>query len=121
VGGIIPIATGVAYGIKQRGAAEHVWCFIGDMAYMTGVFHESLQYARYNELPITFVVEDNELSTNTPTLRSWGVEPTDEAEGLPRVGHILQLQKVTQIHPYILYYRYERKYPHVGVGKFIYF
>lgn len=63
VGGIIPIAVGLAM------AGERVWCFIGDMSSTTGIFHECVKYATGEKLPITFVVEDNGFSVNTPTKR----------------------------------------------------
>lgn len=61
VGGIIPVAVGLAM------AGERVWCFVGDMSSTTGIFHECVKYATGHKLPITFVVEDNGRSVNTPT------------------------------------------------------
>mgnify|MGYP001612041203 CR=1 FL=1 len=100
VGGILPIAVGVAAGIKRRGGSERVWCFIGDMAATTGIFHESVQYADGHDLPIQFVVEDNGWSTDTPTVEAWGTTP-------PR----LRSRR----------YRYTRVWPHVNSGKFVAF
>ena len=40
--------------------------------YETGVFHECYKYAKNFKLPLEFVVEDNNLSTNTPTKSAWG-------------------------------------------------
>ena len=67
VGGILPIACGLAAG----GAS--VWCFVGDMTASTGLYKEATQYALGHNLPVTFVVEDNGLSTNTPTEEAWGL------------------------------------------------
>src|ERR1700675_3846186 len=39
VGGIIPIALGVALGIKRSGGTNHVHCFMGDMTSETGIAH----------------------------------------------------------------------------------
>ncbi len=99
VGGIIPIAVGVALGIKRRGGTEKVWCFIGDMAAETGISHESAKYAYLNELPITFIIEDNGYSVDTPTREAWG--QGGECE--------------------IIRYEYKRVYPHVGAGAWITF
>ena len=74
VGGSIPIALGVAMAIKRRGGAEKVWCFVGDMASEMGFFHECQKYARRNDLSITFVIEDNGLSTTSPTQEAWGLK-----------------------------------------------
>lgn len=103
VGGIIPIALGVAAGIKRKGTGERVWCFIGDMAALTGIFHEAKRFARGHNLPITFVVEDNGLSTDTPTQEAWG-ELSGQNGGC-----------------YVTHYGYKRKWPHVNTGKFVTF
>lgn len=100
VGGILPIALGVAMGIQRNGGTERVWVFVGDMAAQTGVFHEFRYYARGHDLPIHIVIEDNGLSTNTPTKESWGTR-----SGLAPVD----------------YYAYRRTFPHVGVGTFVTF
>ena len=103
VGGMLPIAVGVAAGIQRRGDAEHAWVFLGDMAATTGIFHEAVQYADGHSLPITFVVEDNGLSTDTPTAACWNRPMT-----LP-------------MSPRVRSYRYERTWPHVNSGVFVTF
>jgi len=109
VGGICPISVGVAMAIKQRNIntssymfTEHVWCFIGDMASEMGIFHECLKYSERNNLPITFIIEDNGLGVNTPTEHSWGMCLFDKKDFLKR-------------------HRYTRIMPHSGVGKWIKF
>lgn len=72
VGGICPIAVGVSAAIKRKGEKRRVWCFVGDMSACTGAYHEATLYAQCNRLPVEFIVEDNGLSTNTPTLKAWG-------------------------------------------------
>ncbi len=66
MGGMLPIACGLAAG------GEKVWCFVGDMCASTGAFQDAYKYARRNALSVTFVIEDNWLSTNTPTAKAWG-------------------------------------------------
>ena len=46
VGGSIPIALGVAMSLKRKMESKRVFCFIGDMTYETGIFHEAYKYAR---------------------------------------------------------------------------
>src|SRR5260370_4485620 len=73
VGGIMPIALGIAWAIKRRGGSEWVYCFIGDMAAQTGIAHETMKYAAAFEVPITFIIEDNGIG---------GAHvPTDEVRG----------------------------------------
>ena len=101
VGGNTPIALGVAMGLKRSKRPERVWVFVGDMAAEGGIFHECAKYAAKNDLPITFVVEDNGISTNTPTKKAWG-EGTAQAR-------------------IIRYEHKKEKYPHYGSGKWVTF
>ena len=71
VGGIIPIALGAAKAQKMKKNGRKVWAFVGDMTAETGVFHEAYKYSRRHELPLEFVIEDNDMSTNTPTSETW--------------------------------------------------
>jgi TPP-dependent pyruvate/acetoin dehydrogenase alpha subunit len=101
VGGIIPIALGVAKSIQMKGETNKVWCFIGDMTFESGIFYEAHKYVRNHDLPLQFVVEDNGLSTNSPTDKTWGGKrdiPED-----------------------IIYYQYERGFPHHGTGNWVLF
>ena len=104
VGGILLIAVGVAYTLRHSDHDEPyrpmVYCFIGDMADTTGICHECEQFAIYNELPIKFIVEDNELSCNTPTSEAWG-----------------DCYMLANWDRYI----YKRTYPHCGVGRWVNF
>ncbi len=65
MGGMLPIACGLAAG------GESVWCFVGDMCASTGAFSDATNYADGHKLPVTFVIEGNGLSTNTPTRETW--------------------------------------------------
>ena len=72
VGGILPVALGVALSIKRSGGKNKVWVFVGEMTAAGGAFHECAQYAQGHELPIHFVVEDNGKSVCTDTWKVWG-------------------------------------------------
>lgn len=107
VGGIPSIATGLALAAKLKGTTEHVWCWTGDMSAETGAWTEAYKYARAQNLPITFIVEDNELSVLTPTHEMWG----EEKWYLPH-------QNRTWFEgDHLIYYKYKNtKYPHAGAG-----
>lgn len=100
VGGICPIAVGLAWAIKRRGEDRMVHAFIGDMTAMSGVFHESLRYACGHDLPIKWYIEDNGLSVCTDTVQAWGLNVGG--------GNVSS-------------YRYLLTRPHVGIGKFVSF
>lgn len=132
VGGCLPIALGTAMAIKRKEEEilreinksnegmplenielldkEHVYCFVGDMTASLGVFKDCLMYAVNHSLPITFVIEDNGLSTDTKTSEVWNA---DISKQLERTAH-----KLPYAH-HIKYYKYERIYSHYGVGVFV--
>lgn len=102
VSSTLPIALGVAKSIKLKKGNEKVWCFIGDMAFESGIFYETHKYARNFDLPLHFIVEDNGVSTNTPTDVTWNSIKRDIPED-------------------VLWYQYESKWPHYGTGKWVVF
>jgi TPP-dependent pyruvate/acetoin dehydrogenase alpha subunit len=107
VGGIPSIATGLALAAKLKGSDEHVWCWAGDMSAETGAWSEAYKYSVAQNLPITFIVEDNELSVLTPTKEVWG----EHKWYLPESG--LDYYES----PHLIYYKYKNeKYPHAGAG-----
>ena len=101
VGGILPIALGAAQALKLKNSERRVWCFIGDMTFETGNFHEVYKYAKNFGLPLQLVVEDNNMSTNTPTDLTWN--------------------KKSNVPDDVIYYSYERGYPHHGTGSWVLF
>lgn len=105
VTGSIPIATGVALDIKRKNQTNHVWCFVGDMASETGTFFENYKYALNHDLPITFIVEDNNKSVCTDTRKVWNTD---------KLAFNSNEKK-------IIYYSYTSRYPHAGAGKRIQF
>jgi pyruvate dehydrogenase E1 component alpha subunit len=101
VGGTLSIALGVATALKRDNSDEKVWVFLGDMSFESGIFYEVHKYARRFNLPLHFVVEDNGVSTYTPTEVTWNGKrdiPSD-----------------------VIYYTYKSKFPHYGSGKWIAF
>ena len=101
VGGQIPIALGVALEIKRSGKLDHVYCFMGDMTSETGIAQSAFKYSLNFNLPITFIVEDNNLSVCTDTRKVWGSS---------------KLQYEITSNSKIIYYKYSNKYPHAGAG-----
>lgn len=66
VGSIIPIATGVAFGIYQRNEANMATVFFGEAATEGGVFAECMNFASLKKLPILFICENNHFSVYSP-------------------------------------------------------
>ena len=101
VSGSIPIAVGAAISIKLNKAKNRVHCFMGDMTSETGIAHECIKYSKNHNLPIRFIIEDNEVSVCTDTRKTWGTD-------------LLTYENVDD--PMIVYYKYKNTYPHAGAG-----
>jgi TPP-dependent pyruvate/acetoin dehydrogenase alpha subunit len=65
VGGSVPIALGLALAKKRQGTNDVAIAFLGDGATDEGSFYEALNLAALLELPVLFVLEQNDLSTYT--------------------------------------------------------
>jgi len=104
VAGCVAIACGVALGIKTRGREGRVWCFVGDGASDEGWFREAYAYAYCKELPITYIIEDNNRSVCTTKGQRWGFD-----------------KEYNEIPPYLICYKYTPTYPHVGIGEYVTF
>lgn len=106
VGGIAPIAVGIAWAVKRRNdespmpVNETVWVFLGDMTAQSGIVHECMKYAAGHGLPVRWVIEDNRKSVCTDTQKSWGSGATS---------------------PDVTSYSYEMSRPHSGIGKWVRF
>lgn len=120
VGGTCPIALGVAESIKRQKRKDWVYVFLGDMAFRCGIAQESIQYSIYENLPVYWIIEDNDKSVSTPT--------SDFYRSTVRV--IDNLNKLARIHksknPFgycskIQRYTFTSKWPHSGIGKFLSF
>ncbi len=126
VGGTLSQAVGCALSIKLQWADNireiemntsedgvlgtclgkpHVWCFCGDMTASLGLFYDCFRFAEFNDLPITFIVEDNGLSTDTPTPKAWGETCVSDYH----LAHLSGHKKIKK-------HTYKRIWPHYGTG-----
>lgn len=65
VGAQIPVATGVALAQSYNKTGGVTLCFFGDGAFHQGAVHESLNLARIWNLPIVYIVENNQWGMGT--------------------------------------------------------
>lgn len=119
VGGCVAMAVGVAWGLRQQVVLDplvgdevaapprHVWCFVGDGAVDGGHFWEAWQYANGWDLPITFVIEDNDRATCT--------------DKQSRNGPSFMVWRENANKSRVRWYGYKPTYPHVGTGKYVQF
>lgn len=64
-GGIVPNAVGVAFADKLNGTDSNTLVFLGDGTLGQGVVYESLNIASVYEVPVVFVIEDNQYAMST--------------------------------------------------------
>src|SRR6185503_4228449 len=74
VGGHLPIAAGMGYGIRLRGTDQVVICFFGDGAVNEGAFHEALNVSALWNLPVVYVIENNRYGMGTSLDRASSVK-----------------------------------------------
>jgi pyruvate dehydrogenase E1 component alpha subunit len=82
VGGHNPIGAGLAFAAKYRKEDRVTLCFLGDGAANAGAFFEALNMAALWQLPIIFLIENNEYAMGT-ALERHAADPELWKRGLP--------------------------------------
>lgn len=65
VGDLMAVATGVALSFKLNEQPRVVLTWIGDGSTKSGVFHESLNFAAVQRLPLIVIIQDNKVALGT--------------------------------------------------------
>lgn len=105
VAGGCAIAVGIALGIKKKNPdpkkkREYVWCFCGDGAEDSGHYIEAVRFGAARQLPLTFILEDNDYAVESTKKDRWHQYCPINA------GNVIR-------------YTYRRVFPHVGVGQHV--
>jgi pyruvate dehydrogenase E1 component alpha subunit len=66
VAGGLPVAVGLALADKMQKRPRVTACFFGDGALQEGEFHECMNLAKVWELPVLFIVENNQFAMGVP-------------------------------------------------------
>src|SRR5207237_8309423 len=74
LGANLPVAAGIALTFKMEQTDNLVVAFFGEGASNTGDFHEALNFAGVNKLPVVFVCENNLYAYSVPIEKSMAVE-----------------------------------------------
>src|SRR3954471_5051908 len=75
------VATGMAMAFKLRGEARCALTWFGDGSTSRGDFHEAMNWAGVQRLPIIFVLENNQYAYSTPLDQQFAVDPVERAAG----------------------------------------
>jgi pyruvate dehydrogenase E1 component alpha subunit len=87
VGGHLPIAAGIGYGIRLRNTDQVCLSFFGDGAINEGAFHEALNVSGLWDLPVVYIIENNRYGMGTSIDRASSVKDLYQrasAYGVPR-------------------------------------
>ncbi len=99
VAGGIPIAVGAALSIKYQNQDKVVVSFFGDAATNQGMFHEAINFAAVNELPVLFVCENNLYGFSVPYKKAIKVDCiSDRAAAYGMKGITIDGNDVLQVY-----------------------
>jgi pyruvate dehydrogenase E1 component alpha subunit/2-oxoisovalerate dehydrogenase E1 component alpha subunit len=89
LGAMIPAVTGALLGRRFRGVTDTVGATcLGDGATSTGAFHEGLNLAAVEKLPLVLVVANNQFAYSTPNHRQFACDDLiEKAVGYGIPGH----------------------------------
>ena len=91
LGAMISVVNGVLFARRMKGISGMVGvASIGDGATSTGSFHEALNQAAIEKLPLVLVVADNHYAYSTPTSRQFACESLEDKA----VGYGVEAQSV---------------------------
>src|SRR5688572_13511967 len=90
LGDMIPVMTGVLLGARMQQKKFVGLAYIGDGGMSTGAFHEGLNFAAVQRLPLIVIAEHNHYAYSTPTtLQSEDRDLAEKAAGYGIPAHIV--------------------------------
>jgi pyruvate dehydrogenase E1 component alpha subunit len=75
------VAAGMAMAFKLRREARCALTWFGDGSTSRGDFHEAMNWAGVQHLPVIFVLENNQFAYSTPIKQQFAVNPVERAAG----------------------------------------
>ena len=90
LGDMIPVMTGIVLGARMRKLDTVAVAYIGDGGMSTGAFHEGLNFAAVQRLPLIVIAEYNWYAYSTPTRLQTAVSNlADKAAGYGIPGYVV--------------------------------
>jgi TPP-dependent pyruvate/acetoin dehydrogenase alpha subunit len=80
------VATGMAMAFKLRGERRCALTWFGDGSTSRGDFHEAMNWAGVQKLPVVFVLENNQYAYSTPLDKQFAVDPVQRAQAYGFAG-----------------------------------
>ena len=89
IGSQFPHAAGIAHGLKLRDEGEIAVVYGGEGATSEGDWHEAMNWAGIHDLPLVFVIENNQYAISVPTKEEVAGQIADRAAGYGFEGHLI--------------------------------
>jgi TPP-dependent pyruvate/acetoin dehydrogenase alpha subunit len=90
LGDMIPVMTGILLGARMQKKKFVAVAYIGDGGMSTGAFHEGLNFAAVQRLPLLIIAEHNHYAYSTPTSLQTAVRDlAEKAAGYGIPAHIV--------------------------------
>ena len=74
LGAMIPVAAGYAMAAKMRGENTVAMTYIGDGGSNIGDFHEGMNFAAVQRIPLVLIIENNQYAYSTPSHQQYACE-----------------------------------------------
>ena len=82
IGASVPVANGIALAFKYRGKPNVVFSYFGDGAASRGDWHEGVNFAAVQKLPVVYLCNNNQYAYSTPLDKQMAIENiADRAPG----------------------------------------
>jgi TPP-dependent pyruvate/acetoin dehydrogenase alpha subunit len=83
-----PVANGMALAFKIRGEQRVALTYFGEGSTANGQWHEAMNLAGVQRLPVVFILENNQFAYSTPNELEFAVDPVERAHtyGFPGVN-----------------------------------
>jgi TPP-dependent pyruvate/acetoin dehydrogenase alpha subunit len=95
----VPVAAGAALALKYRGTRNIAYCFFGDGATSRGDWHEGLNLASVQKLPVVYVCNNNQYAYSTPVSKQMAcANVADRAPGYGIPAEIVDGNDVLAVH-----------------------
>jgi pyruvate dehydrogenase E1 component alpha subunit/2-oxoisovalerate dehydrogenase E1 component alpha subunit len=103
LGDMIPVMAGVALSFRMRREPRVGLAYVGDGATSTGAFHEGINFAAVQRVPLVVIVENNGYAYSTPTAKQTAAKQfVDKAVGYGIPGlqgdgnDVLEVYRITK-------------------------
>src|SRR5579872_3488606 len=95
----VPVAAGAALALKYRGTRNIAYCFFGDGATSRGDWHEGLNFAAVQKLPVVYVCNNNQYAYSTPLTKQMAcANVSDRAPGYGIPAEMVDGNDVLAVH-----------------------